>query len=136
MKTLTKNKIWELTSPTLGRKMLDCKLVFTMKHNANGIIEKYRARLMAQEFIQVYRVDNQETFASIAKMNTIRILLSCALNLDQDLQPFDVKNVFLHRDLEVELYMKIFSEFEDERTQRNVCKLKNVLYGLKQSTRA
>ncbi len=67
----------------------------TVMHKADGSIEGYKARLVAKGFTQKYGVDYQETFALVAKMNTVKILLSCAVNLEWGLQQFDVKNTFL-----------------------------------------
>nr|XP_016490484.1 PREDICTED: uncharacterized protein LOC107810237 [Nicotiana tabacum] len=92
--------------------------------------------LVAKGFTQTYGVDYQETFTPIAKKNTIRILLSCATNLDLDLQQFDVKNAFLRGDLEEKVNMKIAPTFDTEQSQEKVCRLKKTLYGLKQSPRA
>ena len=66
-------------------------------------------------------------------MNSIRILLSMTANLDWPLHQFDVKNAFLHGDLEEEeVYMDIPPGFEDGKTRGKVCRLKKSLYGLKQ----
>nr|XP_016434943.1 PREDICTED: protein fluG-like [Nicotiana tabacum] len=86
-----------------------------------------------QGFTQTYGVDYQETFAPVAKMNTIKILLSCAANLDSDLQQFDVKNTFLHGDLEEEVYMEIPPGFDTAQSQGKLCRLKKALYILKQT---
>ena len=65
--------------------------------------------IIFKRYTQTYGVDYQETFTLVAKMNSIRVLLSCIANFDWDLQQFDVKNAFLHRDLEKEVYVEIFS---------------------------
>ena len=65
-----------------GKKIVDYKWIFTIKYKANGTIKRYKARLVAKGFTQTYSIDYQETFAPVAKMNTIRILLSLVANLD------------------------------------------------------
>ena len=75
----------------------------------------------------------QETFALVLKMNTVRILLSLATHFDWDLQLFDIKNVRLHSKIDEEIYMKVPLGFRVSLDQNKVCKLKKVLYGLKQS---
>ncbi len=72
---------------------------------------------MVEDFTQMYGVDYQEAFTPIAKMNTIRILLSHATNLEWELQQFDVKNTFLNGDLEEDVYMEIPLGFKDEKTK-------------------
>ncbi|RVX07414.1 Retrovirus-related Pol polyprotein from transposon RE1 [Vitis vinifera] len=78
----------------------------------------------------------QETFALVAKLNTIRILLSLTVNQDWCLQQLNIKNAFLNDDLEEEVYMEIPPGFEGSMTKNQVCKLQKSLYGLKQSPRA
>uniref|UniRef100_A0A2C9U4Y6 Integrase catalytic domain-containing protein n=1 Tax=Manihot esculenta TaxID=3983 RepID=A0A2C9U4Y6_MANES len=105
-------------------------------HKANGSIKQFKARLVAKGFTQIYGVDYKEAFASVAKMNSIRVLLSCTVNLDWDFQQFDVKNVFLYGDLEKEVFMEILSRFTNEKIQEKMCGLKKALYRLEQSPRA
>jgi len=64
--------------------------VFTIKHKADGFVERYKARLVAKGFTQTYGIDYEETFAPVAKMNSIRILLSITGNSDWPLHQFDV----------------------------------------------
>ena len=81
-------------------------------------------------------MDYDETFAPVAKINTIRVLLSLAANLDWPLKQFDVKNAFLHGDLHEEVYMDLPPGYGASTKEQVVCKLKKSLYGLKQSPRA
>ena len=67
-------------------------------------------------------------------MNTVRILLSLVVNLDWELRQYDVKNAFLHAELEEEIYMSIPLGFSGSDGNK-VCRLKKALYGLKQSPR-
>ena len=85
--------------------------------------------MVAKGYAQTYGIDNQETFALVAKMNTVKVLLSLAINLDWSLKQFDVKNVFLHGDLLEEVYMDPSSRFTPK--EGKVCRLKKALYRLK-----
>lgn len=96
LKAMAKYGTWELVSLPVGKGLVGCKWMFTVKYKADGTIKRYKERLVTNGFTQTYGVDYQETFAPVAKMNTIRILLSCAANLDWDLQQFDLKNAFLY----------------------------------------
>jgi hypothetical protein len=81
-------------------------------------------------YTQSFSIDYQETFAPVAKMNTIRVLLSLAANFNWTLKQFDVKNAFLHGDLE-EVYMQLPPGFNGPQSSEKVCRLQKALYGLK-----
>lgn len=124
-----------LTNLPRGMTTVGCRWVYTVKYNADGFIERYKARLVTKGYTQTFCIDYQETFAPVAKMNSVRVLISLAVNEGWLLLQFNVKNAFLHGELE-EVYMDIPLGFKIQDVQENVCKLKKVLYGLKQSPRA
>uniref|UniRef100_A0A8R7PAF0 Reverse transcriptase Ty1/copia-type domain-containing protein n=1 Tax=Triticum urartu TaxID=4572 RepID=A0A8R7PAF0_TRIUA len=136
MKALEKNNTWELVKLPHGKEPVGCKWVYTIKQNPDGKVERYKARLVAKGYTQTYGIDYEETFAPVAKMSSVRTLISCASNLSWDLHQLDVKNAFLHGDLQEEIYMHIPPGFDTAQTKDKVLRLHRSLYGLKQSPRA
>ena len=115
------------------KKTVGCRWVYSLKCKSDGSLDRYIARLVARRYTQTYDIDHQETFAPVARINTIRILISLAVNLDWPLYQYDIKNAFLHGDLNEEIYMNIPPGYEGKMNKGKVCKLKRALYGLKQS---
>ena len=86
MNDLKKNKTWDIVRLASGNKTMGCKWVFIITYKADENIERYKARLVAKGFTQTYGIDYQETFAPVAKVNSIRVLLSLTTNLEWHLQ--------------------------------------------------
>ena len=80
MGALEKNKTWDLVELPPRKKLVGCKWVFTVKHKADGSLERYKTRIVAKGYTQTYGIDYLKTFVLVAKLNPIRILLSLTAN--------------------------------------------------------
>jgi hypothetical protein len=89
-----------------GRKPPERKWVFKKNMNTIGQVEKFKAHLVAKGYSQVKRVDFGEIFSPIAKLTSIRVVMSLVATIDLEIEYMDVKTTFLHGDLEEEIYMK------------------------------
>ena len=114
MKVVFKNHTWEVIDHLTGKKPVGCKWVFTVKFKADESIERHKERLMAKGYTRTFGIDYQETFAPVAKMNIVRVLQYIVAKLNSTLQQLDVKNAFLHGDLEEEVFMELPLGFEDQ----------------------
>ncbi|KAG9444534.1 hypothetical protein H6P81_015874 [Aristolochia fimbriata] len=133
MDSMQKNKVWTLVEPPKNCKPIGCKWIFKRKRNSEGQVEKYKARLVAKGYTQRKGFDYDDTFSPVAKITSIRIILSIVAYFDYDLFQMDVKTAFLNGDLEEELYMEQPDGFVIDATK--VCKLTRAIYGLKQASR-
>ena len=136
MRALLQNDTWDIVDLPKGKRPVSCRWIYTLKCKSDGSLDRYKARLVARGYTQTFGIDYQETFAPVARINTIRILISLAVNLDWPLNQSDIKNAFLHGDLKEEIYMAVPPGYEGSMHRDKVCKLKKALYGLKQSPRA
>ena len=116
--------------------MIGTKWIFKNKFNEHGTIIRNKSRLIAQGYTQVEGVDFDETFAPVARLESIRILLAIASYLNFKLYQMDVKSAFLNGMLQEEVYVEQPKGFIDPYRLNGVYKLKRALYGLKQAPRA
>jgi hypothetical protein len=136
MAALDANATWELVALPKDKKAIGCKWVYKVKHNANGFVNRYKARLVAKGYAQMYGIDYEETYSPIAKMTTVRAIIAMAATKGWSLHQMDVKNAFLHGDLQEEVYMEQPPGYVDQTHLNLVYRLKKALYGLKQAPRA
>jgi hypothetical protein len=92
-------------------------------------VEKYKSGLVAKGYSQVEGIDFGEIFSPVAKLTSIRFILSITATFDIEVEQMDVKTTFLHGDLEEEIYMKQPEGFVVKGKKELVCKLKKSLYG-------
>jgi len=121
-----------------GCNPIGTKWVFKNKQGEDGVVVVVhnKARLVAQGFCQKEGIDFEETFAPVAHLESIRILLAFAASKGFKLFQIDVKSVFLNGYIEEEVYVRQPPDFENPKFPNRVFKLQKVLYGLKQAPRA
>ncbi|GJX92781.1 retrovirus-related pol polyprotein from transposon TNT 1-94 [Tanacetum coccineum] len=117
-------------------KIFGTKWVFKNKLDENGVVSRNKARLVAQGYNQQEGIDYDETYAPVARLECIRILLAYACALDFKLFQMDVKSAFLHSFINEEVYVAQPPGFIDFKKLDHVYKLKKALYGLKQALKA
>nr|GEV45287.1 zinc finger, CCHC-type [Tanacetum cinerariifolium] len=118
----------EIPEPRKG-----CKWIFKRKMKVDETVDKFKARLVIQGFRQKEWIDYFDTYALVARITTIRLLLALAAIHNSVIHQIDVKTAFLNGDLEEEVYMKQPEGFVMPGNEHKVCKLVKSLYGLKQA---
>ncbi|GJT68281.1 retrovirus-related pol polyprotein from transposon TNT 1-94 [Tanacetum coccineum] len=130
------NDVWELVPQPKNMTIIGTKWVFRNKLDENGIVSRNKARLVAQGYNQQEGIDYDETYAPVARIESIRILLAYACALDFKLFQMDVKSAFLNGFINEEVYVAQPPGFIDFEKPDHVYKLKKALYGLKQAPKA
>lgn len=134
IEALEENNTWDITDLPPGKRAINCKWVYKLKWNADGTLDRYKTRLVVCGNRQKKGTDFNETFAPVAKITTVRYLLSVAAAKEWEVHQMDIHDAFLHGDLTEEVYMKLPLGFKSSYPNK-VCRLRKSLYGLKQAPR-
>jgi hypothetical protein len=132
MDSILANGTWGIVDRPYGCKPIGHKWVFKKKLRPDGTIEKYKASLVAKGYTQKEGKDFFDTYSPMARLTTIRVLLSLATSHGLLVHQMDVETAFLNRKLDEEIYMDQPDGFVVDGQEGKVCKLLNSLYGLKQ----
>eukprot|EP00253_Pinus_taeda_P004819 PITA_04819 len=131
---IERNKTWDLVELPKGKEVIGVKWVYKTKSNADGKIE-HKARLVFKGYKQQYGRDYEETFVPVARMETVRALLSIAAQNKWKVYQMDVKSALLNGVLMEEVYIEQPLGYEKKGQEHKVCRLKKAIYGLKQAPR-
>ena len=127
------NEVWELISPPKDCKPVESKWVFERKLDSESNVCTYKARLVAKDFSQQKGVNYDETFAALLHFDSVRSLMSIAVQFDFELHQMDVSSSFLNGELEEDIFMSQSEGFVIPDKEEFVLHLKKSLYALKQS---
>ena len=135
--TLKAAGTWETVSPPEGANIVGSKWVFKAKKDAAGVVVRYKARLVAQGFSQVPGIDYFDTFAPVARLASIRMVLAIAAAENLEIHQIDIKGAYLNGELTDEeiVYMKQPPGYPVSSDSSEACRLLKTLYGLKQAGR-
>jgi hypothetical protein len=125
-----RNEVWHLV-PRPNQNVVGTKWVFHNKQDEHGVVTRNKARLVAKGYSQVKCLDFGETYALVARLESIHILLAYATYHGFKLYQMDVKSAFLNGPIKEEVYVEQPPGFEDSEYSNHVYKLSKALYGLK-----
>ena len=133
LQAMDSNQTWTIVSLPLNKHTIGCHWVYKIKYKPNGEVDCYKARLVAKGYTQQAGIDFHDTFSPVAKLTTVRVLLSIAAAKGWSLLQLDVNNAFLNGDLFEEVYMDIPLGYHVQG-EGLACRLNKSIYGLRQAS--
>jgi hypothetical protein len=106
LKSVEQNRTWELVPLPDGHRPITLKWVFKLKKDELGTVIKHKARLLARGFVQQERIDYDDAFAPVARMESVRVLLALAAQEGWQVHHMDAKSAFLNGDLKEEVHVR------------------------------
>lgn len=131
--SIMENKTWTIEPLPPGRKAIKCKWVLDFKPGHKGVQPRYKARLVACGYDQLFGVDYLATYSPVVKHHSIRLVLGIVAALDLEMMQLDVKTAFLYGELKETIFMQQPEGFIIQGKEDQVCRLQRPIYGLKQA---
>lgn len=131
MVALHSNNTWDIVTLPSDKTTVGCQWVYTVKVGPNCQINSFKTRLVAKGYKHIFGLDYGDTFSIVAKISLICLFLAMVAINHWSLHQLDIKNVFIHGELEEEVYMDQPPGFNVPGNSRLVCRLHRSLYGLK-----
>ena len=131
-----KNSVWEVVPRPKNKSVVGSRWIYKVKHAADGNIDKYKAKFVAEGFSQVEGVDYEERFTPVARYSSIRTILALVAQMGWKIHQMYVKNAFLNGVVEEEIYIEQPEGFETYDGKTHVCILRRSLYCIKQFPQA
>ena len=133
-KSLMENKTWDVTALPQNRKAIKCKWILNFKPGHKGVDPRYKARLVACGYDQLYGVDYLATYSPVVKHYSIRLVLAIVAVFNLEMLQLDIKTAFLYGKLEETIFMRQPEGYVIPGREEEVCYLNKPIYGLKQSS--
>lgn len=134
--SLRKRGVYKVVDMPTGKPVMGSRVVRRVKYNADGSIEKYKSRVVAQGFTAIPDVHFFETFAPVVQITALRLLLALCVKLSLKTFQIDFETAFLNADLKEEIYIRAPEGHRPFKNGKEQCwKLIKSLYGLKQAPR-
>jgi hypothetical protein len=135
LKNFKRNKVWSLVERT-KKNVISTKWVFRNKQDEHGVVTRNKTRLVGKGYSQVEGFNFDKTFAPVARLESIRMLLSYATHHGFKLYQMDIKSAFFNGPIKKEVYVEQPPIFESKEYPNHVYKLYKAFYRLKQAPRA
>lgn len=106
IKSILKNDTWQHTDRPNDQQIIDCLMILCNKFKADGTLERRKARLVAQGFSHQPGVHCNQTFAPVARLSSIRLLITLAAQFKMNIGQFDITCAYLNGEIEKEILME------------------------------
>gem|GEM_PF-6147643 len=135
IQSMLDNHAFTLCDLLSNRKCISCKWIYKIKKDANNQFKRFRARLVAQGYSQVFHLDFEKTYAPVVRIDSVRLIFAIVAYFGLHLLHADAKTAFINGHSDIDLYLRQISGFIDEHYPNKVLRLNRSLYSTKQACR-